>query len=99
MYDMITEEYIHQQFQQYYKTEFPGRACRVQNLIGTYTTIHADCEFISYCERLSFEEWLQSEENYKMFPTTHHHKGGYESYKTNDLYNAFTAGRKHPIEG
>lgn len=81
----------HINFQAWYKANFPGRVCRIQNLIGTYSTLHADNEFVKYCERIPFESWMRSEVNFMMFDLSYS-RGGYDDYKTRDLYKAFKAG-------
>ena len=81
----------HINFQAWYKANFPSHKCRIQNLIGTYSTLHADNEFVKYCERLPFEDWMRSEVNFMMFDFRYSN-GDYDNYKTRDLYKAFKAG-------
>lgn len=48
----INNASLHKEFQSWYKLKFPDRTCRLQNLLGTYTTVHAENAFLLYCENL-----------------------------------------------
>ena len=51
---------LHKEFQETYKLEHPERECRVQNLLGTYTTLHADNAFICHCKTKDSEYGLKN---------------------------------------
>lgn len=51
----ISNYALHKEFQEAYKLEHPNRECRIQNLLGIYTTVHADKAFDEFCLKKSVD--------------------------------------------